>query len=187
MTFNLMPTLQKPDDDSAVEHLLDLTFGLARRTKTSYRLREGSQAVLGLSHVIHDRELRLAGAISYWPLVVGQKFSQAILLGPLAVHPARQNLGVGRILMTVTLEKAKQQGHRLVMLVCDAPYYSRVGFEKLPEGLLQLPGPFDPARFLFLELVPGALQGVSGLVLPPYRQAELSPALAPPHGRGSNQ
>ena len=50
------------------------------------------------------------------------------------------------------------------------------------QGLLQLPGPFDPARFLFLELIAGALKNVSGLVLPQQRQVELSAALAEPHG-----
>lgn len=182
MTFSLIPTAQTPADDNAVEHLLDLTFGLGRRTKTSYRLRQGSHAVSGLSQLIYDSKVGLAGAISYWPLVVGKAFSPAILLGPLAVHPARQNLGIGRALMTVTLEKAKSQGHKLVLLVGDAPYYARVGFQQLPKGVLQLPGPFDPARFLFLELVPEALNGMSGLVLPPQRQAELSAALTEPHG-----
>ncbi len=182
MTFTLTPSAQTHSDDCSVEDLLDLSFGLGRRTKTSYRLREGSRPVEGLSQVIRDSELGLAGAISYWPLVIGKTFAPAILLGPLAVHPARQNLGIGRALMNFTLERAKANGHKLVLLVGDAPYYERVGFQKLPAGLLQLPGPVDPARFLFLELVPGALKGVSGMVLPPQRQAELSAAFAKPHG-----
>jgi predicted N-acetyltransferase YhbS len=187
MTFELSPVAQLPTDDAAIEHLLDLTFGLSRRTKTSYRLREGSAAVDGLSLVIRDSEVQLAGAISYWPLVVGKAFTPALLLGPLAVHPARQNLGIGRALMNVSLAEARLRGHKLVLLVGDAPYYARVGFQKLPEGLLQLPGPVDPARFLFLELVPDALNGVSGLVLPPQRVAELSAPLAQPHGRGGDE
>jgi predicted N-acetyltransferase YhbS len=182
MTLNLSPIAQTQAEDSAVEDLLDLTFGLGRRTKTSYRLREGSHTVEGLSQLILDSELGLAGAISYWPLVVGKAFTPAILLGPLAVHPARQNLGIGRALMNFTLDAARIQGHTLVLLVGDAPYYARVGFQKLPDGLLQLPGPFDPARFLFLELMDGALQGMSGLVLPPLRRNELSSSLAEPHG-----
>jgi predicted N-acetyltransferase YhbS len=163
MTFELVPTDQTPADDAEVEHLLDLTFGLSRRTKTSYRLREGSQAMAHLSLVIRDREVELAGAISYWPLVIGQTFTPALLLGPLAVHPARQNLGIGRALMTVSLERAKAMGHRLVLLVGDAPYYARVGFKVVPLGQLQLPGPVDPARFMYLELVPDALRGVTAL------------------------
>ena len=182
MSFKLSPVIELASDHAAIENLLDLTFGLGRRTKTSYRLREGSVAVPGLTLVIRDSEVGLAGAISYWPLVVGKAFTPAILLGPLAVHPARQNLGIGRALMIESLAAAKTLGHELVLLVGDAPYYARVGFKKLPDGLLQLPGPFDPARFLYLELVEGALDGVSGLVLPPLRKPELSAALTQPHG-----
>jgi predicted N-acetyltransferase YhbS len=182
MTFELVPTPQSHLDEPGVEKLLDLTFGLSRRTKTSYRLREGNSAVEGLSLVVRDSEVGLAGAISYWPLIVGRAFTPALLLGPLAVHPARQNIGIGRSLMNTSLAMAKAAGHKLVLLVGDAPYYARVGFTVLPEGLLQLPGPVDPARFMYLELVPDALKGVYGLVLPPQRQTELSSAFTEPHG-----
>jgi predicted N-acetyltransferase YhbS len=64
-----------------------------------------------------------------------------------------------------------------VLLVGDEPYYARVGFAKLPPGLIALPGPVDPKRFLYLELKPGALDGVSGLA-----HAPLSAAFAVPHG-----
>jgi predicted N-acetyltransferase YhbS len=60
-------------DLPAIEHLLDLCFGPQRRTKTSYRLREGSQAVDGLSQVVRDEVVGIAGAISYWPLAIGAR------------------------------------------------------------------------------------------------------------------
>ena len=67
--------------------------------------------------------------------------------------------------------------HGLVLLVGDEPYYARVGFARLPEGLIALPGPVDPKRFLYLELKPGALTGVTGLAAVPR-----SATLAVPHG-----
>ena len=59
--------------------------------------------------------------------------------------------------------------HRLVLLVGDEPYYSRVGFQKVPAGRLLLPGPVDPDRLLYLELRHGALSEACGLVLSPRR------------------
>ena len=50
-----------------------------------------------------------------------------------------------------------------MLLVGDEPYYAKVGFRKLPTGLIALPGPVNPDRFLYLELKPGALEGVSGM------------------------
>jgi predicted N-acetyltransferase YhbS len=167
MTFALSAATAA--DTHAIDHLLDLSFGLSRRTKTSYRLREGATSVPGLSHVVHDPELGLVGTISYWPLAIGAAGTQALLLGPIAVHPHRQNLGIGLMLMRDTLAMAKSIGHRLVLLVGDAPYYERVGFTQVPNDRMLLPGPYDPKRFMYLDLVEGALGDAHGLVLPAHR------------------
>jgi predicted N-acetyltransferase YhbS len=97
-------------DHAAIEQLLDFAFGFSRQTKTSYRLREGNTAIEGLSFVVRDEELGLAGAISFWPLKIGRSGSDALLLGPLAVHPQRQNLGIGLALMRSGLAKAQSLG-----------------------------------------------------------------------------
>jgi predicted N-acetyltransferase YhbS len=164
------PTLA---DVAVIEDILDQCFGLQRRIKTSYRLREGSFPVAGLTRVVRDKTIGVAGTISYWPLVVGARGTRALLLGPLAVHPACQNRGIGLFLMRETLALAKAAGHHLVLLVGDASYYARVGFAQVPEGQLLLPGPSDLKRLLFLELVPRALAETQGLVIAAHRfQAE---------------
>jgi predicted N-acetyltransferase YhbS len=160
-------------DQPAIELMLDHAFGIARRAKTSYRLREGSKPSPGLSLVVRDEELGLQGAVSFWPVQIGEKGTSALLLGPLVVHWRRQNRGVGLALMRKGLALAREQGHHLIILVGDRPYYARVGFEQVPARRLILPGPVDPARFLYLELKAGALADAEGLVLPPYRHAEL--------------
>jgi len=131
-------------------------FGLSRRAKTSYRLREGESPASGLSFVALGDDGKLIGAVSFWHLFIGDVGTPALLLGPLAVSPALQGKGVGRALMHHGLDLARNMGHRLVVLVGDEPYYARVGFAKLPEGRLILPGPVDPVRLLYLELQPGA-------------------------------
>lgn len=176
-----------PADHAAIEHLLDLSFGIDRRTKTSYRLREGNRAIEGLSLVVRDEGVGIAGAISFWPVCIGAEGTRALLLGPLAVHPKRQNLGIGLELMRAGLARARAMGHRLVILVGDEPYYARVGFRKLPRNLLIMPGPCNPDRLLYLELEPGALAAARGLVLPPHRFAERSAAFAVPHGAHGEQ
>ena len=57
---------------------------------------------------------------------------------------------------------AKAAGWKLVILVGDEPYYSRVGFKKIPRGQVRLPGPVDPERVLGLALKAGALDALSG-------------------------
>lgn len=181
MAASFLVETTKESDQPLIEQLLDVAFGIDRRVKTSYRLREGSNPAGGLSLVVRDAEVGLAGSISFWPLAIGGAGTPALLLGPLVVHPQRQNLGVGLTLMQDGLARAKARGHRFVILVGDAPYYARVGFQKLPDGQLLMPGPVDPKRFLYVELVPGTLAEMHGLVLPPHRFAEVSVPFAVPH------
>jgi predicted N-acetyltransferase YhbS len=60
--------------------------------------------------------------------------------------------------------EACRLGHGAVVLVGDAPYYSRFGFTAEKTGDLKLPGLFERHRLLALELIPGALDGVRGLI-----------------------
>src|SRR5262245_5136525 len=181
ISFSLEPCA--PGDHDGIERLLDSCFGLARRTKTSYRLREGEEAIAGLSFLARTDKVALAGVISYWRVFIGQSGVSALLLGPLAVHPNLQGQGIGRALMKHTLALAKARSERLVILVGDEPYYARVGFRKVPEGRLVMPGHVDPHRLLYLELVEGALNDAEGLVLSPSRrrQRQESATLAVPH------
>jgi predicted N-acetyltransferase YhbS len=168
--FSIAP--QEPEHEGAIENLLDEVFGLSRRVKTSYRLREGEKPVEGLSFVALEAGNRVVGAISFWNVLIGGKGYPALLLGPLAVAPDRQGTGVGRALMKVGLDRASQIEARLVILVGDEPYYSKVGFRKVPEGQLLMPGPVDPDRLLYLELTDGAMSEARGLVLSPRRYRE---------------
>ncbi|MCY1126290.1 N-acetyltransferase [Frigidibacter sp. RF13] len=143
-----------------VEALYDLCFAPGRTALSSYRLRDGVEKVKDLCHVLRDDDGILAAVIRYWPVqVAGQR---VLLLGPVAVHPTRQGEGLGGLLMRESLGEARRLGWERVLLVGDAPYYRRFGFEKL-EGV-EMPPPTNPDRVLGLELQPGAWAGVGGRV-----------------------
>ena len=84
-------------DQPEIEDLLDLAFGLEPPRQDLLSAARGQPAIAGLSLVARDA-LGLVGAISFWPLKIGEKGADALLLGPLAVHPERQNIGIGRSL-----------------------------------------------------------------------------------------
>ena len=156
--YQLSP--QVPDDHWEVEMLYDTCFAPGREVLSSYRLRDGIPPVTGLSHVARDDAGILAGAIRYWPVRIGD--AEALLLGPVAVHPTRQGEGLGRALIEQSLDQAPSKGWTRVMLVGDPPYYNRFGFTLLT-GVI-MPPPTNPDRVLGRELVPGAWQGVTGEV-----------------------
>lgn len=150
--------VETKDDWWEVEALYDLCFAPGREALSSYRLRDGVDPVAGLSLVARDAEGILAGAIRYWPVKIGSV--QALLLGPVAVHPTHQGEGLGGLLIEDSLQRAAPLGWARVMLVGDAPYYSRFGFEKL-EGVV-MPPPTNPERVLGRALIGGAWDGVAG-------------------------
>lgn len=143
-----------------VEALYDLCFAPGRTALSSYRLRDGVPTVAALCLVLRDGEGILAGVIRYWPVEVGGH--DVLLLGPVAVHPTRQGEGLGGLLINESIGEARRLGWERVMLVGDAPYYSRFGFRKL-EGVV-MPPPTNPDRVLGLELRKGAWQGITGAV-----------------------
>ncbi len=57
-------------------------------------------------------------------------------------------------------------GHKAVILVGDAAYYTRFGFSLDLTRRLLMPGPVDRNRFLALELAEGALAGAAGMLVP---------------------
>ena len=155
-------TPERPEHGPAIERLLDQAFGEARWHKTCQRLRDGQAPMRELSLVaIADNEL--IGTVRLWPMLAGGR--RALLLGPLAVDNRWQDHGLGSTLMNEALKRAQDAGERSVILVGDAPYYQRFGFEQAPTSGLWLPGPVDPKRFLARELTPQALSGARGPVM----------------------
>ena len=149
-------------DVEAREALLDLCFGPARFLKTCERLREGRRPAQGLALVI-EMDGRVVGTVRLWHVSAG-KNRAALMLGPIAIDPALQGLGLGARLMREALGRAATLGHRAVLLVGDAAYYERFGFAPEPTASLWMPGPYERERFLALELTAGALAGARGLV-----------------------
>jgi predicted N-acetyltransferase YhbS len=152
---------ERPADAPAREVLLDDAFGDERFAKTCQRLRDGQRPAEGLALVAHAGD-KTVGTLRCWSVAAGGR--PALLLGPLAVARSHRSIGVGSALMRETLWRAAMRGHRTVLLVGDAPYYGRFGFEAALTRRLELPGPVERERFLAFEIVPGALAGAKGMV-----------------------
>ncbi|HEY8336526.1 MAG TPA: N-acetyltransferase [Tardiphaga sp.] len=156
------------NDAQIIERLHARTFGPGRYVLSAYRLREHVDHLLDLSFTARIGTL-LVGSVRQLPICIGD--TPALLLGPLTVEPPFRSRGVGRALLDRAINEARKAGHRLIVLVGDEPYYSRVGFRSIPQGSVTMPGPVDQRRLLVLELVEGAAAGIAGKVRPDWDAA----------------
>lgn len=156
-------------DFFAREALLDRAMGEGRRRKSSEKLRRGRIPSAGLAFVARSGAGQIIGSVRLWDVSAGDL--PLLLLGPLAADPSVAGKGVGTSLMRHAIARAAQLRHGGIVLVGDAPYYSRFGFAADKTGGLMMPGPVERDRLLGLDLVPGYLDASMGLLLPRGRQA----------------
>jgi len=166
---------EQAGDVFAREMLLDRAFGPARFRKSSEKIRSGRLPAEGLALVARDGD-RLVGSVRLWDAAADGSGTPLLLLGPLAVDDDCRGAGIGAALMRLAVERAHALGHGAVVLVGDEPYYRRFGFSTQGMERLAMPGPFEPARFLGLDLVPGALDGAEGVLRPTGRLVPAEPA-----------
>lgn len=158
-------TTERAEDGPAIESLLDEAFGPSRESKISYRYRDGVAPIPSLKLVARDANDAVIGTIRYWPVAVGHVMRQGLLLGPLAIAPGKQALGIGAALVRRTLDMAAWARHERVLLVGDLAYYRRFGFvPAAPLGIV-MPGE-NPARLQALALTTHGLTDVAGPVRP---------------------
>ena len=137
---------------SAVEALLDRAFGPDRHTRTAYRIRGGTTPIAALSFAAIE-DGALVGMIQCWPIeLVGDDGVRhpLVMVGPVAVEPARQRDGLGKELVHHAIDAAIE--HDLddaMMLIGDPEYYGRFwGFSDAATGAWRVPGPVEARRLL---------------------------------------
>jgi predicted N-acetyltransferase YhbS len=165
-TFSLGQEM--PHEAAQREALLDRAMGPGRKRKSSEKLRRGRLAAEGLSFVARNGDGRVIGTVRLWNVAAnclrrGQ--AEALLLGPLAVDQFYAGKGIGSALMNLAIGEAQRLEHGAIILVGDADYYKRFGFSAEKTSNLFMPGPFEKARLLALELRDGAVDGMHGVLL----------------------
>ncbi len=133
-------------------------------------LRKGGYGRISLVAV---RDQQIVGHIffSRLPILTARGAVEAVSLAPMAVMPDIQRHGIGSRLVTAGLEACRQAGPRIVVVLGHPEFYPRFGFSA--DLARPLSSPFSGgASWMAMELVPGALTGVTGRVEypPPFGQ-----------------
>ncbi len=87
---------------------------------------------------------------------------RGIGLGPLAISPGSQKLGIGSQLVRAGIDKCREMKFDFVVVLGHPQYYPRFGF--IPASLYGIGCQWTVADdvFMILELQKGALKGVNG-------------------------
>lgn len=151
---------------SAVEAVLDAAFGTDRHGRTAYRIRAGTSPLPALSLAAVDQGV-LVGTLQCWPVALEDDEGThwpLVMVGPVAVVPARQGDGIGRALMgqVAALADADPELPPL-MLIGDPIYYGRFGFTGDRTQKWRAPGPVEQHRLLMRG---GTMPARAGLLVP---------------------
>lgn len=89
-----------------------------------------------------------------------------LTMGPIGILPERKHCGYGRMLLDYTLQKAAELGYGAVLFEGDIGFYGGSGFDFAAKFGIRyhgLPEDADASFFLCKELIPGYLDGVTGV------------------------
>ena len=154
-------------DVAAVREVNRRAFGREQEARLVDRLRGAGHERLSL---VAEEEGRVLGHIVFSDAVIRTESNEvaALALGPVAVVPERQGRGIGSALIREGLGLCSEAGHRIVVLLGHPNYYPRFGFSAELAG--NLSSRYSGEAFMALELMPGALSGVSGefVFAPPF-------------------
>ena len=155
-------------DHAAIEEVNREAFGREVEARLVENLRRSSSFIPELS-LVAARDGSILGHILFCHMAIEMDHGclSALSLAPLAVRPGYQNLGIGSELVRHGLRQCQALGHKLVVVVGHPNYYPRFGFTSARANGLEAPFPVPDEAFMVLELVPGALNGIRGMITYP--------------------
>lgn len=161
-------------DFEEIHHLVARAFEQGFESELIKKIRKGRTYVPELA-LVAEKNHQLLGHILFSKIKImgSNQCFDTLALAPLAVDPAYQQKGIGSMLVTRGLERAKTLGFLSVIVLGSADYYSRFGFQKASIWHIQCPFDVPEEAFMAVELVKGALQGKEGVVNYPLAFTEM--------------
>lgn len=156
---------EEASDRDAVYEVNLQAFGQETEPRLVEAVRESPSFIPELSLVaLEDGEVVGHILFSAMNIQTAQGDVPALALAPLAVLPAYQNRGIGSRLVEEGLAECRSLGHGIVVVVGHPGYYPRFGFVPARGRGLEAPFQVPDEAFMVLELAPGALHGVAGMI-----------------------
>lgn len=153
---------ERPEDAARIREVIQLAFGQPAEADLVEKLR--SNCADHVSLVAQDDTV--VGHIMFTPVVVEGERRRVVGMGlaPMAVHPDRQQRGIGTQLVARGLDILRERGCPFVVVVGHPEYYPRFGFEPASKhGLASQWEGISDAAYMALILDAPAMAAVSGV------------------------
>ncbi len=168
---------EKKEDYRSVENLVRESFWNVYRPGclehyVIHVLRADPAFVPELDFVM-EKDGKLIGQNMFMKTVInGDDHSDidVLTMGPICITPELQRKGYGKILLDYSLEKAAKMGFGAVLFEGNIDFYGKSGFDcasKFGIRYHDLPEDADSSFFLCKELLPGYLNGITGVYQTP--------------------
>lgn len=169
--------LEQTEDYRAVETLVRESFWNVYRPGCSehyviHVLRDDPAFVKELDFVM-EQDGRLIGQNMFMKTVINADDGRVIdvlTMGPIGIAPELKRRGYGKALLDYSLEKAAGLGFGAVLFEGNIGFYGKSGFDyasKFGIRYHDLPEGTDASFFLCRELIPGYLDGITGVYQTP--------------------
>jgi len=129
------------------------------------RLRNSDAFISELS-MVAEIDGKIVGHILVTKLKIKNKTKifHSLALAPVSVLPEFQGKGIGGKLIVESHNKAKELGHKSIVLLGHEKYYPRFGYEQAGRYNIELPFDAPKENCMAIELVENGLKGVNGMV-----------------------
>ena len=169
--------LEKQEDQRDVENLVRESFWNVYRPGCSehyviHVLRSDPSFVNELDFVM-ERGGKLIGQNMFMRTVInadGGGDIPVLTMGPICIAPELKRRGYGKLLLDYSLRKAAKLGFGAVLFEGNIAFYGKSGFDfarKFGIRYHDLPKGADDSFFLCKELIPGYLDGITGVYQTP--------------------
>ena len=168
---------ERPEDYREVENLVREAFWNVYRPGCSehyviHVLRDDPAFVKELDFVM-EQDGVLIGQNMFMRTVIEADDGRVIpvlTMGPIGITPEFKRQGYGKALLDYSLEKAAELGYGAVLFEGNIDFYGKCGFTYAREFDIRyhdLPEGADDSFFLCKELIPGYLDGITGVYQTP--------------------
>src|SRR5262245_19920887 len=161
---SLMITIRPegPQDIAAIHQVNEQAFQGNAEAELVDRLRTEKKLLISLVAVDNGN---VVGHVAFSRVEIDSGVQlRGIGLAPLAVQPGNQNLGIGSQLVSAGLEICREMRFDYVVVLGHPNYYPRFGFTPASRFGLRCIWSVADEIFMALELRPGALHEVTGIV-----------------------